>query len=277
MGRAGLEASFNFPSLPNRNAFGNCNFTMCHDKTDGWPIGFCDTDSCRKMETSETIIVLEPENGPGTLSLLNSSYFIREDIHFFVFPVKRVFGHQGSISVNYTCASYEIKNVSVAALEGQEFVPVQGILQWTHEDLSDKFVRVPIIHDTKYIKGWSKRSFRVTIHGVAGGALIDSKLSNATIIIDDASPGAVVFRYSRKSFLQSQTSGMIEIARVGGDDFSMEIMTTDSTVSPILATALGGSNRSQLSVLEEQTFICMDLQILLVLYLKDHFAWATIM
>ena len=87
--QAGLEASFNFPSLPNRNAFGNCSFTMCHDKADGLPIGFCDTDSCRKMETSEAIIVLEPENGPGTLRLLNSSYFIREDINFFVFPVFR--------------------------------------------------------------------------------------------------------------------------------------------------------------------------------------------
>ena len=224
--QVGLGASIHLPPhLPGLNVFGSCSSDICGATAPGSRIASCDTDSCRRSETREALIVLEPEKTAGQLKLVNSSYFIKENIqpNYFVLAVKREFGKYGMVTVNFTCTPQAVENVSVAALEGVEFVPVNGQLQWEDGDIRDKYIRVPIIDDSGYIKGRSKRSFRTTLHAATGSAVIDSDGQKATLIIvdDDANPGVVVFRNSLQSVSESLAAATIEVVRIGGDDLDI--------------------------------------------------------
>ena len=224
----GLGASIHLPPhLPGLNVFGSCSSDICQATAPGSRIASCDTDRCRKSETRSALIVLEPEKTAGQLKLVNSSYFIKENIqpNYFDLAVKREFGKYGKVTVNFTCTPQAVENVSVAALEGVEFVPVNGQLQWEDGDTRDKYIRVPIINDSRYIKGRSKRSFRTTLHAATGSAVIDSDGQKATLIIvdDDANPGVVVFRNSLQSVSESLAAVTIEVVRIGGDDLDIYV------------------------------------------------------
>jgi hypothetical protein len=260
--QSGLETRVHFPpALPPRNAFGNCSSAACFAYAPGSVIGLCDAHRCRKSETSEAIVVLQSQRAAGFFRLLNSSYFIPENLQpsYVILTVKRILGNRGIVTVNYTCTSFAVAGVAVAAKEAEEFVPVKGMLRWEDGDVSDKYINVPIIDDSKYIKTRIKRSFRVDLHGATGNAEIEPAWQTATLIVvdDDAKPGSVVFRNSWQSFPESHGRGKIQVARVGGDDLDIyvEFNTGDtSSWAAVLEQTANASAHS--SLLSAEIYFC---------------------
>ena len=260
--QSGLEASIHLPhALPPRNAFGNCSSAACHANAPGSMIGSCDAHRCRQSETSEAFVVLESQETAGFFRLLNSSYFIPENLQpsYVMLTVRRVLGNHGSVTVNYTSTSFAVDNIAVAAREGEEYVPVKGMLRWENGDVSDKYINVPIIDDSQYVKGRMKKSFRVVLYGATGNAQIEPDWQNVTLIIvdDDANPGSVVFRNSWQSFSESHGTGTIQVARIGGDDLDIyvEFNTGDtSSWAPVLEQTANASAHS--SLLSAEIYFC---------------------
>ena len=260
--QSGLQALINLPpELPMRNVFGNCTSENCHIKSDGSLISPCDTDTCRRSETSEAIVILEPEQTAGILRLLNSSYFVSENVDpkYVIFTVSRVLGKKGRVTVRFSSFGRAVENVSVSAWEDRDFIPAAGMLVWEDDDTSDRYINISIIDDAEYIQGRAKRSFTIALNDATGGAVIEAATQTATLVIvdDDAVPGEVVFRYSRQSWPESVHNASIEVRRIGGTDLDIyvEVKTgQQSSWAPVFEQSGNSSAHSLLLI--QQIYAC---------------------
>jgi hypothetical protein len=149
----------------------------------------CGANACTHALSSEALVVLSHFMGPGHIRLVNTSYFVPEDmpggrIHM---TVQRVSGSSGNISVQFSTVSRQIVHVSEAAEAGVDYKHVSGRLTWVDGDISDRIIAVSIINDEVHTQGRRKKSFDLVLSEPIGGARM-LQSSASIVIVDDDDP-----------------------------------------------------------------------------------------
>ena len=221
----------------------------------------CQHLNCRNSSSSSALVVMPTRfSTPGSFRLLNTTYFIPENIssRSVSVIVQRVGGYSGLVSVDFQSYGIDVANLSVSA-KSDEVVFLNGTLIWQNEDMANKYISIPIINDKKYTLGRLTKSFRVALMRPSQGTYIEAGFDNVTQIVvdDDCTVGSFVFASSLVSADEKEGIARIGVARVGGNesDAYVRLTTSKSQYWESIAEQAGSFDAFS-SYLVDQSYAC---------------------
>jgi len=142
-------------------AVGACSTQICAEEDE--EVAPCGRGACTLALSAEAAVVLTGAEAPGHLRLVNTTYFVRENLWegSVLMSVQRVGGSRGNVSVCFETHAHEIAGVSVSAVAGVDYEGVSGVVGWGDGDVEDKVISVKILNDDVYVAGRLKRSFNL--------------------------------------------------------------------------------------------------------------------
>ena len=214
------------PLLADKNSHGSCSPEACVPTGPTDVISACNLVACRKSATREAFVLTPAGTGSGQLRLVNSTYFVTEGIpeNSVFFSVQRVGGSVGSITVKYATFASAVPGLSVAAIDGHDYLDVNGTLEWEDGDAEDKEIFVPIIDDELYTKGRLFKSFYVELFNSSENTKVTGAVSCFAVIVDDdPEPGTIQVLDTRQTFAETAGTATLTLARVGGNDTAVYV------------------------------------------------------
>lgn len=124
--------------------------------------------------SNATLIIVDNDFGPGSLSVLTNVYYVREDAGKVTIPVHRFGGFSGSISIQYN-------TVAGTATPFSDFIPTNGVLNFA-EGETNKYIEVEILDDSK-VEG--NETFFVNLSNPQGGTTLVGPATITVNIIDN--------------------------------------------------------------------------------------------
>lgn len=122
-----------------------------------------------------TVVAIQDDD-TTSVHLASNTYVVDENAGKVTIKVQRQEGKVGSVAVKYTT-----KNDT--AVQYQDYTPMQGKVEWTHGDMQDKTIVIPIV-DNATKEG--NRTFQVVLSGLTGNAtLTEPKIATITIVDND--------------------------------------------------------------------------------------------
>lgn len=118
-------------------------------------------------------------SGPGTVIFSPASYSVSESAGSITLSATRHAGTTGAVSVSYA-------TTAGTAIEGTDFTPQSGTLNWANGESGPKTIMIPILQDG-VVDG--PKGFNVSLHSPAGGVSIGAPGGTsaiATVAISDA-------------------------------------------------------------------------------------------
>lgn len=112
---------------------------------------------------------------PGTITMSLGSITIEEDGGTFQFPVRRLGGSDGIVTVDYSSAD-------ITAIATTHYNTTSGTLTWQDGDSADKFIPLTPIDDT--VAQTSNLQFSISLSNATNGAVIGTT-NQATITINE--------------------------------------------------------------------------------------------
>jgi uncharacterized delta-60 repeat protein len=124
--------------------------------------------------SNATLVIVDNDFGPGSLTIATNVYYVREDAQKVVIPVQRIGGYSGSISIQFN-------TTAGTATPYKDFIPTNGILTFA-EGETNKSIVVEILDDTE-VEG--NETFFVNLSNPQGGTSLIGTSSITVNIMDN--------------------------------------------------------------------------------------------
>ena len=139
-------------------------------------------------------------------------------------PVRRVGGSRGQASVTYSTRS-------LTANSGEDYLPMQGILNWAHQDVEQKWITIPIVNDDLIEE---LESFEVSLAN-AQNVILGERSQVVLSIDDDDNPGEVLIGDSDYYVNENGSELSVYVKRTEGSkgDIQVDYVLSDGTASSV--------------------------------------------
>lgn len=124
--------------------------------------------------SNATLIIVDNDFGPGSLTLVTNVYYVREDARQVNIPVQRIGGFSGSISIRFS-------TTPGTATPFKDFVPTNGVLTFV-EGETNKSIVVEILDDSD-VEG--NETFFINLSNPQGGTTLIGPASITVNIMDN--------------------------------------------------------------------------------------------
>jgi ribosomal protein L35AE/L33A len=167
-----------------------------------------------------TIIDNEPD-GESIFKFSKPEYSVEEGNGVVKLNVSRVYGSDGTVTVDYT-------SFDDTAKAGKDYAGVSGTLYWKDGDDSDKTITIPIIDDTAFE---DDETFIMVLSNPTGGAELGVPNTAIVSITDnDGGPALSTLQFSeaKYSVYEDGKTARLPVTRVKGSEGAVSVQCTSS-------------------------------------------------
>ena len=170
------------------------------------------------------IFLVDNDLKGGKVEFAADSAQVKEDEGEVTVAVRRIGGSRGQASVAYSTSSID-------ANSGEDYQPVQGVLSWAHQDVTEKQIQIPII-DNNDVEG--AETFEVTLANPKN-VILGQRNQIIVSVEDDDDAGEVVLGDSHYFLNENGAELTVYVERQGGakGNIKVDYSLSDGTASSV--------------------------------------------